>query len=109
MYAERKAGELLKETVKSGNPTGTNQYEEKSNDTTIPKLKDIGITRDQSSNWQRIANIPEENPLHDDRGLDNPTGTNQYEEKLPDVTKAPKLSEIGISKRDSSNWQLIKK
>ncbi len=33
-----------------------------SNDTTlsIPKLKDIGITRDQSSNWQRIADIPEE-------------------------------------------------
>ena len=37
----------------------------------------------------------------------NPTGTNQYEEKLPDVTNAPKLSEIGISKRDSSNWQRI--
>ena len=32
-----------------------------SNDTTaLPKLKDIGITRDQSSNWQRIADIPEE-------------------------------------------------
>jgi len=46
-YAERKAGELLKETElnKGGNPN-------LSNDTTaLPKLKDIGITRDQSSNW----------------------------------------------------------
>ena len=52
---DRKAGELLKETeLNKGAATV-------SNDTTaLPKLKDIGITRDQSSNWQRIANIPEE-------------------------------------------------
>lgn len=56
LYAERRAGEILKETElnKGGNPN-------LSSDTTgLPKLKDIGITRDQSSDWQHIANIPEE-------------------------------------------------
>jgi hypothetical protein len=67
LYAERKAGELLKETeLNKGAATVS------SDTTPLPKLKDIGITRDQSSNWQRIADIPEENPLHNDRGLDKP-------------------------------------
>jgi len=59
LYAERRAGEILKETE-----LAKNQYDKcQSNDTTSTpvKLKDIGITRDQSSNWQRIADIPEEN------------------------------------------------
>ena len=57
LRAERRAGELLKETVERGG-TGANQYKElKSKGTT---LADIGISRDQSSKWQKIANIPEE-------------------------------------------------
>jgi hypothetical protein len=48
--AERKAGELLPEQItRGGDP--------KSHDTT---LKDLNISRDQSSNWQRIAEIPED-------------------------------------------------
>jgi len=53
LRAERRAGELLKETVKPGNP-------QLSTDTTIEKLPELGITRDQSSRWQKIASIPEE-------------------------------------------------
>ena len=56
LRAERRAGELLKETPKA---TG-NQYSAMSNDTTKQKLNDIGISRDQSSKWQKIASIPEE-------------------------------------------------
>ena len=45
--AERKAGELLKVTVKPGNP-------QLSHDVTIKTLPD-GISRKQSSRWQAIA------------------------------------------------------
>ena len=53
LRAERRAGELLKEIIKPGNP-------QLSQPTTIEKLPDFGITRDQSANWQKIASIPEE-------------------------------------------------
>ena len=49
--AERRAGELLKATVKPGNP-------QLSHDVTIKTLPD-GISRKQSSRWQAIAEIPE--------------------------------------------------
>ena len=54
LRAERRAGELLKETARKpeeGRPV------EVSNGTT---LTDMGISRDQSSKWQKIASIPEE-------------------------------------------------
>ena len=60
--AERKAGELLKEQI----PHEGGRPEKQSNDTTVfeieqsKTLKEIGISRDQSSTWQKIANIPEE-------------------------------------------------
>jgi len=48
LRAERRAGELLPEQITIGT---------KSHPTT---LSDIGVTKDQSSSWQRIASIPEE-------------------------------------------------
>ena len=51
--AERKAGEMLAEQVKPGNP-------QLLHDVTIAKLDDLGIERIQSSRWQKIASIPEE-------------------------------------------------
>jgi len=54
LRAERRAGELLGETVNHG---GDRKTESRSNDTT---LNDIGVTKDQSSKWQKIASIPEE-------------------------------------------------
>jgi len=50
---QRILGQLLKENVQAGNP-------QLSKDTTIGKLQDFGITRDQSSTFQKIAALPEE-------------------------------------------------
>jgi hypothetical protein len=51
--AERRLGELLAATVRPGNP-------ELSNDSTIDTRLPEGVSRDQSSAWQRIATIPED-------------------------------------------------
>lgn len=63
--AERKCGELLKEQAASGgratretaNPGGTHVV---SRDMGIPTLADLGISRDQSSRWQKLADMPDE-------------------------------------------------
>ena len=56
LRAERRAGELLKETEfqKPG------EYQRSKSTTVAPTLKNMGISKDQSSKWQKIANIPEE-------------------------------------------------
>lgn len=63
LRAERKGGQLLKQMEKQqgarGNPGGRGAKVVASRGTT-PQLKDLGITRDQSSNWQKLADIPEE-------------------------------------------------
>ena len=56
LRAERRAGELLKETPKAKG----NQYSANSQAVSEQKLSDMGITYNQSSKWQKIANIPEE-------------------------------------------------
>lgn len=61
LRAERRAGEMLSETEK--NPGGQVEHESYlSHDGTgrIPKLSELGITRNQSSRWQKISEIPEE-------------------------------------------------
>jgi hypothetical protein len=54
-----KLGPLINKNVKAGNPTGSNQYHKvaKSNDVTLANL---GVTRNESSRLQKIANIPED-------------------------------------------------
>ena len=59
--AERKCGELLRD-MEMAKPSGNNQYAdvEVSTNTTHPKsLPEMGITRDQSSKWQQLANVPD--------------------------------------------------
>jgi len=56
LRAERRAGELLKDDTNI--VKGSNQM---SKGTTSKKtLSEIGVTRDQSSKWQKIADIPED-------------------------------------------------
>lgn len=61
--AERKAGELLKAMPKTqgARGLGSNQYKKKvgSNDPTPPKtLEQLGISKDQSSRFQQLADVP---------------------------------------------------
>ena len=59
MRAERRAGELLKETKESGqrvNEKGSNKVSRGATPTAT--LSDFGISRDQSSKWQQLAEVP---------------------------------------------------
>ena len=63
LRAERKAGELLRDMPKQdgGRPKKTgNMVLPVSEENHPPKLEDIGITKMQSSRFQAIASIPEE-------------------------------------------------
>ena len=57
LRAERRAGELLKETELQHGSRGTGKKVESKATTS---LIDMGVSKDQSSKWQKIANIPEE-------------------------------------------------
>ena len=57
LRAERRAGELLKFTELQHGSRGVGKKVESQATTS---LSDMGISKDQSSKWQKIANIPEE-------------------------------------------------
>ncbi len=56
--AEKRMGEMLIETEK--HPPGPDKKDRSHDVTDPPKLKDIGITKKQSSRWQATAQIPDE-------------------------------------------------
>jgi hypothetical protein len=58
--AERKCGQMLRDTEKA--PAGRpKESVEPDDQLTTPKtLSDMGITKDQSSTWQKLANVPED-------------------------------------------------
>lgn len=56
--ADRKCGEWLKDNIKQGNIKGSNQRENvRSRDVT---LQSVGVTKNESSRLQKIADIPED-------------------------------------------------
>lgn len=64
LRAERRCGELLRESPKNpgakGNPKGRGGKIVRSNDKTAqPTLGELGISKQQSSDWQKLAAIPE--------------------------------------------------
>ena len=59
LYAERRAGELLRAMDKNRGAQGIGKVPSSPNEHTPPKLADIGITHDESSLWQRLATVPE--------------------------------------------------
>ncbi len=56
LRAERRAGELLAAMPK--HPPGREPYRSPS-PTDIPTLEDLGVTKDQSSEWQKLARVPQ--------------------------------------------------
>jgi N6-adenosine-specific RNA methylase IME4 len=67
MRAERRCGELLREMAErkerrsKGGDRGNQHKEAKSRDATLPpKLADLGINKTQSSRWQKLAALPDE-------------------------------------------------
>ncbi|MGB6089503.1 MAG: DNA N-6-adenine-methyltransferase [Candidatus Binataceae bacterium] len=62
MRSERRAGEILITAKASGDVRlrGGDQRRSRSSETTLslPTLADLGISRDESSKWQRIARLP---------------------------------------------------
>ena len=104
--AERRAGELLKATVKPGNP-------QLSHDVTIKTLPD-GISRKQSSRWQAIADIPE--PVFEehiarakDAGELTSSGLLKLSKKLIELrTKGTQLyHDIASGKRKTDDLELL--
>jgi hypothetical protein len=89
LRAERRCGQLLKETekAKGAQGTGSNQYQVRSIGTTAPTLSDRGISKDQSSRWQKLADVPEEQFEAALAGPDMPTTSGIIEAvKPPTVT-----------------------
>lgn len=58
--ADRKCGEWLDKNIKRGNTATLKQNTESRDSRHSVTLKDIGITRDESSRLQKIASIPED-------------------------------------------------
>ena len=57
--AERRAGEMLRDSERQ--KPGEHWQEKRSHDVTVtPKLSDIGISKIESSRWQKIAQVPED-------------------------------------------------
>ena len=59
--AERRTGELLDEMARNGQrkTDGRPRNKRSSREDRIPELKDLGISKNQSSTWQQLATIPE--------------------------------------------------
>jgi N6-adenosine-specific RNA methylase IME4 len=61
LRAERRAGEMLSETDRNqGGRTDQKLNPSSEEADKIPRLSDLGITRNQSSRWQKLGEIPED-------------------------------------------------
>jgi hypothetical protein len=57
--AERRTGELLSEMNKLNGARGVGKKVASSRSESTPKLKELGMSHNQSSTWQQLAKIPE--------------------------------------------------
>jgi hypothetical protein len=98
LRAERKAGALLKEMEKAKGArepgigkAGRNAVER--NDRVSTKtLADYGLSKDQSSRWQKLADVPEDEFEQRLRGSDKPTTSGIIEAAKPNpVTPGKRL------------------
>ena len=92
LRAERKLGQLIPEQFPNGGPKG-NQHK-KVPEWQAATLADAGISRTQSSRWQKVADVPEP----------------EFQEYVAaERAKAKTLADAGISRTQSSRWQKVPK
>jgi hypothetical protein len=62
LRAERKVGAIVRdmEKARGAREPGTNRGVTRSAAPTASTLADLGISKDQSSNWQKLAKVPED-------------------------------------------------
>jgi hypothetical protein len=58
--AERKAGQLLDDTKKNKQRQSGHGDQKSGSQNATPTLAELGVSKDQSSRWQKLASMPEE-------------------------------------------------
>jgi len=93
LRAERKAGQLLAqmEKAKGAREPGTNRGSTPSGDTRASTLSDLGISYDQSSQWQKLGAVPDD---EFDRAM---------EEAERPTTKLPRQATAPASAREGAD------
>ncbi len=97
--AERRAGELLRDMEKAKGAPGnqhTGKVDRSSDVTGPPPLSDLGISKQQSSNWQRLATVPQE--IFDDelKHASRPTTSANIEQVIqPTIKVGSILPKVG--------------
>ncbi len=60
LRAERKAGQLLKKMEKKNKGGGNKRQRSTGGTSDTPTLSDHGISKDQSSDWQKLGEVPDD-------------------------------------------------
>ncbi len=101
--AERKVGQLLRETAETGqrrtSADGRPRKEAWVDTDALPTLKKIGISREQSQNWQKLAAIPEpefELRIRDAKGNPAAMTTEKIIRPAPPVKPIPFADEVRV-------------
>jgi hypothetical protein len=110
LRAERKAGLLLRaiEKAKAGRPK-KNQSRNTTNSLDVKTLKQLGISRDQSSRWQQLADVPEDQfDAAQERGeVAGHGGARNFKVENPDL-ETPGLGKIGVTKQNLYDWRKLR-
>jgi len=119
LRAERRCGQLLVEMEKAkgamGDPSNQYQKEVRSQHSTAPNepktLADMGLTKDKSSTYQRLAKVPEDQfekliEISEGDGSALPTARNIINVVRPPVASKPKLPRIWCLFMDFKNNQM---
>lgn len=94
LRAERRVGTLLREASQNGRRDrgmGGNRLSP-SPEAILPTLSDYGITKTQSSLWQRLSNIPDDKFEAIIKQADKPTTHTVLTATIPEKRKAPHIS-----------------
>lgn len=94
--AERRTGEILKEMKAAGTRSSAGRPKTSDHPTINQTLQGLGITREQSSDWQALADVPKETfEKHVSDSLSKPTTAGIIAAHKP--TPVPKVSNDALN------------